>query len=157
MQQLKSSYPALFDRSGFISEQESLLSSYRSSLPSEYDSARQSVDAATGEPVFQQLSEQGLLADLSGRNQPFFNSLAVGLEDDISAKLAAGSEYVEAILRLQSEQAAAGDIKEQNLKMIDIASYGDKLEEWHLRFPDPLNDSSDLGLPMSDEEADESL
>jgi len=158
MQQLKSSYPALFDRSGFLSEQESLLSSYRSALPSllsEYDSARQAVDAATGEPVFQQLSEQSLLADLSGRNQPFFNSLAVGQEDDISAKLTAGKEYVDAILRLQSEQAAAGDIKEQNLKMIDIASYGDKLEEWLLRFPDPLNDSSDLGLPISDEEADE--
>jgi len=158
MQQLKSSYPTLFDRSAFMSEQESLLASYRSSLPSllsEYDSARQSVDAATGEPVFQTLSEEGLLSDLSGRNQPFFNSLAVGQEEDISGKLLAGKEYVDAIIRLQSEQSAAGDIKEQNLKMIDIASYGDKLEEWHLRFPDPLNDSSDLGLPISDEEADE--
>merc|ERR1711933_212622 len=39
--------------------------------------------------------------------------------------------------------------------MIQVADVGDKIEEWILRFPDPLNDSSDLGLPISDQEVDE--
>ena len=52
---------------------------------------------------------------------------------------------------LQKEQEAAPTIEQQNLKMIEIGEESDKIDEWLLRFPDSLNDSSDLGLPISDE------
>ena len=150
---LKSSYPKLFNEQSFISEQEQLLTSYKSSLSqllSEYDAARKSIDASTGEPVFLPLDESELLNDLTTRNKPFYSSLTAN-SDDIAAKLSVGQEYVDQIIALQAEQANAGSIEAANLKMIEVADVGDKIDEWMLRFPDPLNDSSDLGLPISDQ------
>ena len=153
MNKLKSSYPNLFDESKFISDQESLISSYSSSLSSllsEYDSARNAIDSATGESVFIELDENELLNDLNTRNRPFYSSLLSDLHD-IQTKIDLGNEYVAKILELQTEQEAAPTIEQKNLKMIEIGEYSDKIDEWLLRFPDPLNDSSDLGLPISDE------
>jgi len=156
---MKSSYPNLFNKSSFLSDQESLLSSYRSSLSgllSEYDSACKAIEQSTGEPVFMSLDESELLQDLEARNKPMYESLTASEHfDDLGHKLAAGKEYVDRIMALQAEQAAAPSVEEQNLKMIEIASFGDKLEEWQLRFPDPSTDSTSLGLPISDEEVDE--
>eukprot|EP01083_Nonionella_stella_P098073 275688_1 len=154
---LKSSYPKLFDASSFLSDQEKLLQSYKSSLPqllSEYDSARQSIDSATGEPVFLTLNESELLNDLSTKNKPFYESLSTD-SDAVASKLSQGQAYVNRVIELQEEQARAASIEEKNLKMIEIASIADKIDEWSLSFVDPVNDSSDLGLPISDEEVDE--
>eukprot|EP00484_Ammonia_sp_Unknown_P000888 CAMPEP_0197020296 /NCGR_PEP_ID=MMETSP1384-20130603/1075_1 /TAXON_ID=29189 /ORGANISM="Ammonia sp." /LENGTH=635 /DNA_ID=CAMNT_0042447899 /DNA_START=13 /DNA_END=1920 /DNA_ORIENTATION=+ len=153
---LRSSYPNLFNSSSFLSEQEKLLSSYQSnvsSLLSEYDSARQAIANATGESVYAELTEEQVLNDLNSRNRPFYDSLTETA--DISGKLEEGKEYVDRVIRLQSEQKSASSVEEQNLKMIEIAKYGDKIDEWLLRFEDALNDSSDLGLPISDLEVDE--
>merc|ERR1719461_880549 len=93
---------------------------------------------------------------LQTRNRPMFDSLTASERwDDLGHKLATGKEYVDTIMRLQQEQASAGSVEEQNLKMLEIANYGDKLEEWQLRFPDHSSDSTGLGLPISDEEVDE--
>ena len=153
MNKLKSSYSNLFNESSFKSDQESLLSSYRSSLSSsinEYDSARNAIDSATGESVFMRLDENELVNSLNTRNKPFYKSLLSDM-DDLQRKIDLGQEYVSKILDLQREQESASTIEQKNLKMIEIADYGDKIDEWLLRFPDPLNDSSDLGLPISDE------
>eukprot|EP01084_Bolivina_argentea_P138364 243607_1 len=69
---LKSQYPNLFNSSTFLSEQEQLLSSYKSSLPSlitEYNSAKQQIYSATGDSVFFELNEDDLLSDLENKNK----------------------------------------------------------------------------------------
>jgi len=156
---MKSSYPNLFNKSSFPSDQESLLSSYRSSLSgllSEYDSACKAIEQSTGEPVFMTLDESTLLEQLGTRNKPRFESLTASENwDDLGLKLTKGKEYVDQIMALQKEQEAASSVEEANLKMLEIANLGDKLEEWQLRFPDPSSDSTALGLPISDEEVDE--
>eukprot|EP01083_Nonionella_stella_P207130 752745_1 len=89
---LNASYPKLFDASSFISDQEKLLKSYKSSLTkllSEYDSARQSIESATGEPVFLTLNESELLNDLSTKNKPFYESLSTA-SDAVASKLSQG-------------------------------------------------------------------
>jgi len=156
---MKSSYPNLFNKSSFLSDQESLLSSYRSSLSgllSEYDSACKAIEQSTGEPVFMTLDESTLLQQLETRNKPMFESLTASENwDDLGLKLTEGKEYVDRIMSLQAEQEAASTVEEANLKMLEIANVGDKLDEWQLRFPDPTTDSTALGLPISDEEVDE--
>lgn len=153
MNKLRSSNPGLFNESSFKSDQETLLMSYRSDLPqslSQYDSARTAIDSATGDAVFMKLDEGELVDSLNTRNRPFYKSLISDM-DDLREKIDLGQQYVSKILDLQKEQDSASTIEQKNLKMIEIADYGDKIDEWLLRFPDPLNDSSDLGLPISDE------
>jgi len=156
---MKSSYPNLFNKSSFLSDQESMLSAYRSSLPgllSEYESACRAIEEATGEPVFMALDEAQMEEALQTRNRPTFHSLTASERwDDLGHKLAAGKEFVDTILRLQAEQESASSVETQNLKMLEIANYGDKLEEWQLRFADSSDDMTGLGLPISDEEVDE--
>eukprot|EP01084_Bolivina_argentea_P040611 75023_1 len=154
---LKSSYPNLFNRDSFISDQEQLLSQYKSSLNSllsEYDAARESIDKATGEKVFIELNESTLINDLNTRNKPFYESLSENV-NEIQEKLSTGQEYVNRVIELQSQQESALCIEDKNLQMIEIANVGDKIDEWQLSFADPVNDSSDLGLPISDEEVDQ--
>eukprot|EP01084_Bolivina_argentea_P040610 75021_1 len=153
---LKSSYPNLFNRDSFISDQEQLLSQYKSlnSLLSEYDAARESIDKATGEKVFIELNESTLINDLNTRNKPFYESLSENV-NEIQEKLSTGQEYVNRVIELQSQQESALCIEDKNLQMIEIANVGDKIDEWQLSFADPVNDSSDLGLPISDEEVDQ--
>lgn len=151
--QLQSSYPSLFDESSYIRDAESIMSSYKSnvsSLISEYDSAREAIASSTGEDVFQELDESELINDLETIKRPKYTSLLSNMSD-IQSKLEIGDEYVSNIIRLQKEQESASTVEQQNLKMIEIADYGDKIDEWTLSFNDPLNDSSDLGLPISDE------
>lgn len=98
------------------------------------------------------LDESALLQDLEIRNKPMFESLTASEKfDDLGHKLAVGKDYVDKIMALQAEQESAPTVEEANLKMFEIAKYGDKLEEWQLRFPDPSNDSTSLGLPIADE------
>merc|ERR1712130_12062 len=98
---------------------------YKSSLSgllSEYEAARQSIDAATGESVFVELDESELLNDLNTRNKPFYRSYTENSEE-IASKLSMGQEYVDRIIALQAEQQSAASIEEKNLKMIEIAEY----------------------------------
>lgn len=149
--QLAKTYPKLFS-SDFVKDQENYLKKNYTKANLDkylkgYNEACAQMDEKTGENVLIRHSSDDLLASPTKPVQSYVQS-----KEEAKAKLAKGTKLVKDLLAAQSK--TANSTEETNLRMIEVASFADAIDDWRLRLPDTVGDSSDFGLPISDEELD---
>ena len=140
---LKREYPSLFG-SSFISDQESLLSSLNSNISTllpKYNDACDSIDSNSGENVFIKYDNSNLPL-----TKPIYT--IIQKDEQVQDKLNIGGEYVSELISINDVDGLS--VEDANLRMIKIAGLADKIDDWRNRLNDDIDDTTDLGLPITD-------